>query len=53
LLGQINVFPEKAVALVLACCYLHNYLQRKDMESYYQGSFDIENISTGEFNDAD
>ena len=53
LLGQINVCPEKAVTLVLACCYLHNYLRRKEEESYYQGGFDIENISTGEITDAD
>jgi len=47
------VCPEKAVALVLACCYLRNYLQRKNVESYYQGGFDIEIISTGEINDSD
>ena len=53
LLGQINVCPEKAVALVLACCCLRNYLRRKEVESYYQGGFDIENISSGVINDAD
>ena len=53
LLGQINVCPEKALTLVLACSYLHNYLRRKEVESYYQGGFDIENISTGEITDAD
>jgi hypothetical protein len=51
LLGQINVCPQKA--LVLACCYLDNYLRRKEVESYYQGGFDIENISTGEITDTD
>ena len=50
---KINVRPEKAVTLVLPCCYLHNYLWRKEVESYYQSGFDIENISTGEITDAD
>lgn len=29
LLNQINLCPEKAITIVLTCCYLHNFLRHK------------------------
>jgi len=48
LLKEINLCPEKATMIVLACTHLHNYLRMKKFESYYQGGFNVENTTTGE-----
>ncbi|XP_071054722.1 putative nuclease HARBI1 [Onthophagus taurus] len=53
LLSQINLCPEKAVTITVACCYLHNFLRHKNVECYFQGGIDVENINTGEFTNAD
>jgi len=52
-LSQINLDPDKVSILVMACCYLHNFLRRKKVESYFQGGLDIENVNTGEVISAD
>lgn len=44
----ISVSPEKAQCIVLACCYLHNYLRRGRSNAYIDpGSVDIEFLETG------
>lgn len=53
LLNQINLCPEKVITIVLECCYLHNLLRHKKIESYVQGGIDFENINTGEFINVD
>lgn len=53
LLNRINLCPEKAVTIVLTCCYLHNFLRHKEVQSYFQGGIDVENINTGELINAD
>lgn len=35
LLREINLCPEIATPIVLACTHLHNYLRMKKVESYY------------------
>ncbi|XP_037918342.1 uncharacterized protein LOC119656083 [Hermetia illucens] len=40
---QINLEPEKASIVVMACCYLDNFLRSKNVESYLQGGLDAEN----------
>lgn len=52
-LSQINLEPDKASIAVMACCYLHNFLRSKNVESYLQGGLDIENVNTGEVINAD
>ena len=45
LLTTINLHPDKAKVIVLAACYLHNYLSRKRPSIYYDGkSVDVENV---------
>lgn len=53
LLNQINLCPEKTITIVLACCYLHNLLRHKKVDSYMQGGVDVQNINTGDFINAD
>jgi len=53
LLKEINLCPEKTTLIVLTCTNLHNYLRMKKVESYYQGSFDVEDTTTGEMVNAD
>lgn len=48
LLKEINLCPEKATLILLACTHLHNYLRTKKVESHYQGGFEIENTTIGE-----
>lgn len=44
----IALSPEKAQTIVLACCYLHNYLRRNRSQSYMCGnSVDVEDIESG------
>lgn len=46
---DILLHPEKVESIVLACCYLHNFLRSKSPNTYTsQGSFDIENHETGD-----
>ncbi|XP_068213299.1 uncharacterized protein [Palaemon carinicauda] len=45
LFTTINLVPEKAARITLACCYLHNYILKKNRQLYFQGT-DIENIDT-------
>lgn len=37
LLTTINVCPEKATTIVLACCYLHNYLRHESQSNGFPG----------------
>lgn len=53
LLTTINLAPEKVTTIVTACCYLHNFLRRKNELSYIEGGFDLENIETGVMEYAD
>ncbi|KAG5876797.1 hypothetical protein JTB14_014127 [Gonioctena quinquepunctata] len=52
LLREINLGPEKASLIVLACTHLHNCLRMKIEDSYNRGGFDVEN-TTGEIVNAD
>jgi hypothetical protein len=43
----IVVSPEKADTVILACCYLHNYLMKRKSPTYsYAGLTDTENHGT-------
>ncbi|KAG5884067.1 hypothetical protein JTB14_033884 [Gonioctena quinquepunctata] len=53
LLREINLGPEKASLIVLACTNLHNCPRMKKEDSYNHGGFDVENTSTGEIVNAD
>ncbi|KAG5862374.1 hypothetical protein JTB14_008837 [Gonioctena quinquepunctata] len=46
LLREINLGPEKASLIVLACTHLHNCLRMKKEDSYNHGGFDVENTNT-------
>lgn len=39
---QMLLSPEKAQAVTLACCYLHNFLRRKSRRYIMQGTVDWE-----------
>lgn len=43
----INLSPEKATIVVLACCYLHNFLMKKSHTNYYNNILSVENTETG------
>ncbi|XP_055905479.1 uncharacterized protein LOC129940971 [Eupeodes corollae] len=45
LLKPINLAPEKATTITLACCYLHNYLRRKK-DTVYASNESTENLNT-------
>lgn len=47
LLTTINMSPEKVTKITLACCYLHNFLRKKNEEVYLAGGFSAENTETG------
>jgi len=42
LLNAINLEPDKTSSIVLACCYLHNFLRQKNIQIFLQDSFDFE-----------
>ena len=42
LLSTINVCPAKASTIVMACCYLHNYLRKRNVQAYIEGGLDME-----------
>ena len=42
LLGTINLNPDKAAIVVLACCYHHNYLRRNREDAYTNVTSSIE-----------
>lgn len=45
----INLSPEKAVKITLACCYLHNFLIETNQQLYCSRSIVVEeNLETGE-----
>lgn len=45
----IHLSPEKVRKVVLACCYLHNYIRKMRSNSYMPtGSVDMELVETGE-----
>jgi len=45
----INLCPEKAVKITLACCYLHNFLIETNQQLYCSRSILVEeNLETGE-----
>lgn len=45
LLRNVNLSPEKASTITLACCYLHNFLKLKNPTNYMQTSVENENIT--------
>lgn len=53
LLREINLSPEKASLIVLACTHLHNFLRMKKDDLYNLGGFEVENTTTGEIINAD
>ncbi|XP_037810112.1 putative nuclease HARBI1 isoform X2 [Lucilia sericata] len=53
LLQTINLSPEKTTSIVLACCYLHNFLRREYEQTYFEGGFDSEIVETGAMEYAD
>lgn len=48
LLNAINLEPDKTSTIVLACCYLHNFLRQKNIQIFLQDSFDFEDVSSGQ-----
>lgn len=44
----INLKPEKATTIILASCYLHNFLMVKSSSSYYKTTLTVENIESGQ-----
>lgn len=38
LLTTINLCPRKVCKIVLACCYLHNYLRQRQVTQYWEGT---------------
>lgn len=38
LLTTINLSPRKVCKIVLACCYLHNYLRQREVAEYWEGT---------------
>lgn len=48
LLNAINLSPDKASTIVLACCYLHNFLRQKNTQTFLQDSFDFEDTYSGQ-----
>lgn len=49
LLTTINLSPKKVITVVLACCYLHNYL-RKKQKGQYTGQITFNNVGDLENN---
>ncbi|XP_037924054.1 putative nuclease HARBI1 [Hermetia illucens] len=48
LINRMNLNPKKASIIVLACCYLHNFLRTTNPSVYLRGSVDIEHINNGD-----
>ena len=47
---QISLSPKKAQIIVLACCYLHNYLRKRQPRTYITWSdIDDEDLQAGSF----
>lgn len=44
----INLEPKKAETIVLACCYLHNFLRKSKSNYLTRNTVDQENILTGQ-----
>ena len=53
LLREINLSPEKAGLIVLACTHLHNFLRLKTDDLYNLGGFEVVNSTTEEIINAD
>ncbi|XP_064111469.1 uncharacterized protein LOC135218961 [Macrobrachium nipponense] len=51
LLSTIIVSPAKASIIVMACCYLHNYLRKRNAQAYLDG-LDTEDENDKEVNEA-
>ena len=51
LLSTINMSPAKASTIVMACCYLHNYLRKRNAKVYLDG-LDVEDENDKEINEA-
>jgi len=47
LLTTISLQPEKASIIVLCCCYLHNFLSKKNGAVYLRGAAEPDNTSGG------
>ncbi|XP_036340667.1 uncharacterized protein LOC118750042 [Rhagoletis pomonella] len=47
LLQTINMSPEKTTTIVLACCYLHNFLRKQNERTYFEGGLDTEQVEMG------
>lgn len=43
----INLSPDKVQVIVLACCYLHNFLRRKTQDHILNGSVYTEDMNSG------
>lgn len=48
-LNAINLALHKTSTIVLACCYLHNFLRQKNIQTFLQDSFDFEDTNSGQF----
>ena len=45
---KLDLAPEKVEIIVLACCYLHNFLRKKTGKNYIShGLVDYEDIACG------
>lgn len=45
-LSAVNLCPSKVSKITLTCCYLHNYLKKRNVEAYLQGPFELEDKNT-------
>ena len=45
----MNLSPEKVQVVVLACCYLHNFLRSKSQNTFSSDIVDVENVETATF----
>lgn len=45
LANKLTLSPDKASKIVLACCYLHNYLKKKNEREYLNGSLNAQTTS--------
>lgn len=51
LLSSINACPAKASTIVMACCYLHNYLRKRNVQAYLDTGFGVDDVSSTQVNE--